>query len=92
MSRLPTPGSDTGSWGTVLNDFLSVSLTNGGLLKAGTVATTNITDGVVTKAKLETSVQTSLTRADAAPTIITLGPTDPVPGGTVAGTIILRTT
>jgi hypothetical protein len=25
MSRLPTPGSDSGTWGTVLNDFLSVS-------------------------------------------------------------------
>jgi hypothetical protein len=108
MSRLPTPGSDNGTWGTILNDFLSVSLTSGGLLNAGVVGTSQITDGTVTKAKLETSVQTSLGKADTALQsvtkadvglgnvtnvgIIVLGPTDPVPGGTASGTIILRTT
>jgi len=33
MSRLPTPGSDSGAWGDVLNDFLGVSLTVAGALK-----------------------------------------------------------
>jgi len=33
MSRLPTPGSDSGAWGTVLNDFLGVSLNTDGTLK-----------------------------------------------------------
>ncbi len=33
MSRLPTPGADAGSWGTVLNDFLSVSHSADGKLK-----------------------------------------------------------
>ena len=33
MSRLPTPGGDTGNWGTVLNDFLGVSLSSDGTLK-----------------------------------------------------------
>jgi len=33
--RLPTPGSDNGSWGYVLNDFLGVSLdTDGSILSA----------------------------------------------------------
>lgn len=35
VHRLPTPGSDNGSWGYVLNDFLSVSLdTDGDILPA----------------------------------------------------------
>ena len=29
MTRLPVPGSDSGGWGTVLNNFLSVSLIGG---------------------------------------------------------------
>ena len=32
MSRLPTPGGDDGTWGTVLNDFLAVSHDSGGHL------------------------------------------------------------
>lgn len=40
MSRLPVPGSDDGSWGTILNDFLGQSLNTDGTLK--TVAATNI--------------------------------------------------
>jgi hypothetical protein len=40
MSRLPTPGSDSGSWGAILNDFLEVEHnTNGTLKKAGDIAT-----------------------------------------------------
>jgi len=38
MSRLPVPGSDDGSWGTVLNDFLSVSHASDGTLKSSQVA------------------------------------------------------
>lgn len=34
MSRLPTPGADDGTWGNVLNDFLSVSHNADGSLKA----------------------------------------------------------
>lgn len=56
MARLPVIGSDDGTWGTVLNDFLSQSLTSAGLIKAG----------VVTKTNLETAVQTSLGKADTA--------------------------
>jgi len=40
MSRLPVPGSDTDTWGNVLNDFLSVEHNADGTLKAtGTLAT-----------------------------------------------------
>lgn len=34
-ARFPTPGSDDGNWGTLLNDFLSVELNNDGSLKNG---------------------------------------------------------
>lgn len=33
MARLPSPGSDSGSWGNILNDFLSVELDSDGTLK-----------------------------------------------------------
>ena len=35
MSRLPTPGADGGTWGTILNDFLSVEHNADGTLKSG---------------------------------------------------------
>jgi hypothetical protein len=47
MSRLPTPGGDDGTWGSILNDFLSESLSPDGTLKpsaassAGAEMTTN---------------------------------------------------
>ena len=39
MSRLPTPGSDNGTWGTVLNDFLGVEHAADGTLKIRTDGT-----------------------------------------------------
>ncbi|HJP96673.1 MAG TPA: hypothetical protein VJ843_04880 [Candidatus Saccharimonadales bacterium] len=36
MARLPNPGGDAGSWGKVLNDFLSVEHNNDGTLKRAT--------------------------------------------------------
>lgn len=35
MSRLPTPGSDDGTWGDILNDFLKVEHNTNGTLKRG---------------------------------------------------------
>lgn len=37
MSRLPIPGSDDGVWGTILNDFLSISLNSDGSLQTDAV-------------------------------------------------------
>lgn len=34
MARLPTPGSDDGQWGNILNDFLSVEHNSDGTLKS----------------------------------------------------------
>jgi hypothetical protein len=52
--RLPTPGSDNGTWGDILNDFLLQAHSSDGSLQ----------DGIVAKAKLTSSVQASLTAAD----------------------------
>lgn len=38
MSRLPTPGSDSGSWGDILNDFLKVSHNTDGTIKDSAVS------------------------------------------------------
>ncbi len=37
MARLPTPGQDNGTWGAILNDFLSQAHSSDGTLKAGVV-------------------------------------------------------
>jgi hypothetical protein len=40
MTRLPTPGSDNGAWGNILNDFLAVEHNSDGTLKAsGSIST-----------------------------------------------------
>ncbi len=66
MPRLPIPGSDTGDWGDILNDFLSQSLTSSGELQDNTVGTDQVQNSSVTKTKLAGAVQTSLDKADAA--------------------------
>jgi hypothetical protein len=69
MSRLPTPGSDNGTWGVVLNDFLGVAhntTTAPGTLLDGSVTNSTIVNGTIALAKLATSVQTSLGKADSA--------------------------
>lgn len=54
MSRLPIPGSDAGAWGTILNDYLSVSINTDGTLKSAAlssagaeVVTNKDTDGTL---------------------------------------------
>ena len=47
MTRLPTPGGDDGTWGEILNSFLSVSLNTDGsintnsLIQAGAITSIN---------------------------------------------------
>ncbi len=38
MSRLPTPGSDNGSWGDILNDYLSVAHASDGTIKPASLS------------------------------------------------------
>ncbi|HSX28900.1 MAG TPA: hypothetical protein VLF60_05635 [Candidatus Saccharimonadales bacterium] len=51
MGRLPIPGQDSGTWGNILNDFLSQTLQTDGTLK----------DGIVSTVKLDSTVQAQLT-------------------------------
>jgi hypothetical protein len=37
MARLPIVGGDTGNWGTILNEFLEVSLNGDGTIQAAAV-------------------------------------------------------
>ena len=68
MARLPTPGSDDGEWGAVLNDFLSQSHNSVGALKDNIVDTVNLKNGSVTVDKLANG---SITAAKLAPDVET---------------------
>jgi hypothetical protein len=70
MSRLPTPGGDSGNWGNILNDYLSQIHKSDGTLKDDSVTNaaiaddavnaTSIADGSITEALLAGAVQTKL--------------------------------
>lgn len=55
MARLPIPGQDDGTWGNVLNDYLSVSHDAGGTIKTDAVPASAIQDNSVSETKLDTS-------------------------------------
>ena len=76
MARLPQPGSDEGTWGDVLNDFLSQSHDTSGNLKSGVVGATQLANNSVSTAKLQDGAITSAKIADGAisSTKITVNP------------------
>lgn len=43
MTRLPTPGSDEGQWGQILNDYLAAAHKPDGTLKDGVISNNNLT-------------------------------------------------
>lgn len=49
MARLPIPGSDDGSWGSLLNEFLTQVHNSDGSLKTNIVTETNLAAAVQTK-------------------------------------------
>lgn len=52
MPRLPQPGSDNGTWGNLLNEFLLVSHDSDGALRPGSVDDTALADNAVTGTKI----------------------------------------
>ncbi len=48
MSRLPQPGGDEGTWGQILNDYLSTAHNNDGSIKDNVVTAASIAPGAVT--------------------------------------------
>jgi hypothetical protein len=80
MARLPVPGSDTNTWGTVLNDFLGVEHNaDGTLKKAGDITAAQTTANnaqTSANAKIDKSVATTkgdMLAASAASTVTRLG-------------------
>jgi predicted RNA-binding protein with TRAM domain len=63
--RLPTPGSDNGTWGDILNDFLVQAHNTDGSLQDGIITDVKVaSSAAIAKTKLAPGVQTSLTAAD----------------------------
>lgn len=102
MARLPTPGSDDGTWGDILNSFLEVSHAADGSLNSGVVSDANVaSNAAISKSKLASDVQTSLSSADTsvqsvngktpASGAITLGASD-LGAGVTSGTMANRPT
>jgi len=70
MARLPQPGSDKGTWGDILNDYLAQTHDADGTLKANIVTSAQladnsvtvaaIADGSITETQLSGGVQTKL--------------------------------
>ena len=52
MARLPISGSDSGTWGDILNEYLQVVHQSSGALKSGVVGTIALQDNAVSAAKL----------------------------------------
>lgn len=52
MARLPTPGGDNGSWGSILNDFLSQVHASDGTLKSDSVTSDAIAPNAVTSSAI----------------------------------------
>ncbi|HUD20496.1 MAG TPA: glycosyl hydrolase family 28-related protein [Candidatus Saccharimonadales bacterium] len=60
MSRLPTPGGDSGTWGTILNDYLSIEHNADGTLKKAT----DISNAVSTANTANSTANTAQTAID----------------------------
>ncbi len=78
MSRLPTPGSDEGSWGTILNDFLAVEHnTDGSLRTDGTLGSYyRLPAGGMPRTDLNSDVQAALNQASNAAQLGSNSPID----------------
>lgn len=68
MPRLPQPGSDHGTWGDVLNDFLSQALATNGQLKPDSVGSVQLKDNAVTADAIAPNSITSVALASNAVT------------------------
>ncbi|MDB5183867.1 MAG: hypothetical protein JWO07_548 [Candidatus Saccharibacteria bacterium] len=60
MARLPTPGRDSGIWGSILNDFLSQAHNSDGTLKNNLITAGHIQSGTITETLLAPAVQSKL--------------------------------
>lgn len=68
MARLPKPGSDSGVWGDVLNDFLKTVHNDDGSLKDGSIAENKLSTAVITKLNANAGLTRVLYNGTAYPT------------------------
>lgn len=61
MARKPTPGSDDGTWGDILNSYLDVAHNIDGTLKNGVVGLSNLSAGSPTSGQVLSTDGTALT-------------------------------
>lgn len=61
MARLPNPGGDDNTWGSILNDFLSVSHDSDGTLKADAVDSSNIQSNSIGDTQVSSLSQSKIT-------------------------------
>lgn len=76
MPRLPIPGSDEGTWGDILNDYLRAAHNTDGSLKNNTVSAAKIQDASITETKLDTALAAKVNSVAGDPTL----------GGDLSGT------
>jgi hypothetical protein len=62
MARLPTPGSDDNTWGTLLNDFLSTEHNSDGSLKKAALITQAQNDAATALSTAQSAAPASRTR------------------------------
>ena len=55
MARLPEPGGDSGQWGDLLNDYLSIAHNSDGTIKNGAISNASIQNNAITVAKIATT-------------------------------------
>jgi hypothetical protein len=67
MTRLPTPGSDSGEWGTILNDYLSAAHKADGTLKDSIVTSNNLAPNAVTVTEIQNQ---TITEAKLDPAVV----------------------
>lgn len=73
MARLPQLGGDAGTWGQVLNDYLSQAHKSDGTLKDGAVKASTIADGAVTSTAIAAGAISESQLASAVVTKINAG-------------------
>lgn len=93
MSRLPEPGSDVGTWGNILNDFLGVAHNPDGTLKSGSTSATGALQSANNLSDLS-SVSTAKTNLSLSKNDVGLSNVDnakqlPIAGGTMTGKLQL---
>jgi len=73
MARLPVPGSDSGNWGDVLNDYLGQAHAANGQLKDDSVGAAQLQDNSVTTSAIAAGAVTNAKLSNGAVTTAILG-------------------